>query len=113
MSTQLATQQIRMQQWAQIIHAKNESGLTARDYCEQNSLSENAYYYWLRKIRESTIEAAGGKFAELAAPAAASLVTASETAGVSIELGGVKIRVEDPCCRSTLAMVLEVIRNAQ
>ncbi len=112
MSTQLATQQIRMQQWAQVIHAKNESGLTVKDYCEQNSLSENSYYYWLRKIRESTIEAAGDHFAELTAPAE-SPAYAGSTAGVSIELNGAKIRVEDPCCRSTLAMVLEVLRNAQ
>ena len=112
MSTQLATRQIRMQQWAQIIHAKNESGLTVKDYCEQNSLSENAYYYWLRKIRESAIEAVGDHFAELTVPAE-SPVTEGSTVGVSIELNGAKIRVEDPCCRNTLAMVLEVIRNAQ
>ncbi len=112
MSTQLATQQIRMNQWAQIIHARNESGLTVRDYCDQNGLSENAYFYWLRKIRASAIEASGGQFAELTAPAAP-IISGAGTAGVTIEMNGAKIHVDDAGCRSTLAMVLEVLRNAQ
>jgi len=111
-STQLATQQIRMQQWAQIIRAKNESGLTVKDYCENNSISENAYYYWLRKIRASAIEAAGGQFAELAVPAEPQ-ADASGTAGVTIEMNGARLLVSDAGCRDTLTMVLEVLRYAQ
>ena len=112
MSTQLVTSQIRMQQWIQIIHTRNESGLSVRDYCEQEGLSENAYYYWLRKIRESAIESAGSHFAELTAPKEPPAIE-ELAAGISIELNGARIRVDNSCCRSTLAMVLEVIQNAQ
>lgn len=112
MSTQLATQRIRMSQWAQIIHARNESGLTVRDYCDQNGLSENAYFYWLRKIRASAIEASGGQFAELKVPAEP-ITTDIGTAGVTIEMSGAKIHVGNAGCRSTLAMVLEVLKDAQ
>ena len=112
MSTQLVTQQIRMQQWSQIIHAKNESGLTIKEYCENNNLSENSYYYWLRKIRESAIEAAGGQFAELEVPTEPQ-ADACKTAGVTIEMNGARLLVSDADCRDALTMVLEVLRNAQ
>lgn len=101
-----------MQQWAQVIHARNESGLTVKDYCEENSISENAYYYWLRKIRETAIEEAGGQFAELTAPAKPDANTCG-TAGVIIEINGARIQIADVGCRDALAMVLEVLRNAQ
>lgn len=46
MDTKLATTQIRIRQWAAIIH---ERGLKVDDYCEQHGLSRNAYYYWLAR----------------------------------------------------------------
>ena len=112
MSTQLATRQIRMQQWVQVVHATNESGLTVKEYCENNNISENAYYYWLRRIRESAIEAAGGQFAELTVPADPPAAVGG-TAGVTIEMNGARIQVTDSRCRDVLTMVLEVLRNAQ
>ena len=51
MDTRLATNQIRLQQWAAIIHDRKESGLKVDDYCKLNNLSRNAYYYWLKSKR--------------------------------------------------------------
>lgn len=112
MDTRLATRQVRMSQWAEVIRDRNESGLTIREYCAQHGISRDAYFYWLRKIRESAIEASGGQFAELTAPAEP-VITGAGTAGVIIEMGGAKIRVENTGCRDTLTMVLEVLKNAQ
>ena len=112
MNTQLVAQQIRLQQWSQAIHARNESGLTVKEYCENNNISENAYYYWLRKIRESTIEAASGQFAELSVPEEPQ-ADAGSSAGLTVEMNGARILVADAGCRDALTMVLEVLRNAQ
>ena len=49
MDTQLATSQIRLQNWVAVIRDQKSSGLTIKDYCQEHDLSENAYYYWLRK----------------------------------------------------------------
>ena len=54
MDTRLATTNIRIQQWTAIFKAKAESGLTVDEYCEQNDISRNAYYYWLRRARNAT-----------------------------------------------------------
>lgn len=43
----------RKEQWARLIQECQNSGLTIKNWCSQNGVSEHAYYYWLRRIRES------------------------------------------------------------
>lgn len=53
MDTKLATTNIRIQQWLAVFKARNESGLKIDEYCNQNGISQNSYYYWLRKAKYS------------------------------------------------------------
>ena len=46
----------RMEQWKKIILDCQSSGLKVDTWCEQNSVSRNSYYYWLRKIREQSCQ---------------------------------------------------------
>lgn len=112
MDTRLAAQQVRLHEWSGIIRARNESGLTVKEFCIQNNITETQYFYWLRKLRTSAIEASGMQFVELPAPTETT-VEEIDDAGVIIELNGVKIHVNNAGCRSTLSMVLEVISHAQ
>ena len=50
-----ATNEFRLEQWRGIIQDRINSGLLVDDYCEQHNLSRNAYYYWLRKIKQDMI----------------------------------------------------------
>lgn len=59
---------IRIKQWAAVFKAKAESGLTVDEYCEQNGISRNAYYYWLRKAKASALEHTRTAFVELETP---------------------------------------------
>ena len=45
----------RMEQWAEIIRQCRESGLSNREFCRQNGISEKTYYYRLRKLREAAV----------------------------------------------------------
>ena len=111
MSTQLATQQYRLDQWAAIIRSRIESGMRVKDFCSQHEISENAYYYWLRKIRAAALREKGTTFAELNAPVEA-MIPAPDDAGIIIELGKARVRVSNACSRDTLSMVMEVLGNA-
>ena len=44
------------QQWAQIIRECQSSGLSNKEYCRQQGISEKTYYYWLRKLRSEAGE---------------------------------------------------------
>ena len=47
---------LRLQNWTEVIRAKQESGLSNREFCAQNGIAEKTYYYWLRKVRQATLE---------------------------------------------------------
>lgn len=47
----------RHQQWQEIVCACQNSGLSNKEYCRQNGISEKSYYYWLRKMRKGIVKA--------------------------------------------------------
>ena len=59
MNTKLATSRMRTGQWADIIKDCKENGLKVDDYCAQYGLSRNAYFYWLRKVKEVALTQSG------------------------------------------------------
>ena len=65
LTTQAVTREVRLRQWREIIHARQESGLTVKDYCESHGITKDSYYYWQRLVREAAITEAGPMFAEL------------------------------------------------
>ena len=46
----------RKQQWTQIIRECQSSGLSNKEYCQRQGISEKTYYYWLRKLRSEAAE---------------------------------------------------------
>jgi len=53
MNTQEIAKEYRLSQWTQIIKACKESGKSVKDFCEDNGINRNAYFYWQRKLREA------------------------------------------------------------
>lgn len=58
-NTKLATSRMRTGQWADIIKDCKESGLKVDDCCTQHGLSRNAYFYWIRKVKEVSLLQSG------------------------------------------------------
>lgn len=112
MDTKLATTQIRLASWARIIKARKESGLSVKEYCEQNDLSRGAYFYWLRKLRTAALETEGNRFVELLSPVHPD-EGGSPASQVIVEVGDARIHISDPYARDTFAMILEVLRYAK
>ena len=48
--------EVRMTNWAAMIRQRNESGMTVRQWCEANQISENTYYYRLNRLRKAMIQ---------------------------------------------------------
>ena len=118
MDTKLATRNIRIQQWATVIKSKTESGLTVSEFCEQNSISKNRYYYWLRKVKNAVLEQAGTRFAELKvgdeATGALPMTTEQSFAPqLTIERNGHVIGINRQTPKELLAMALEVAADVK
>lgn len=52
----MVKKEVQMQNWSEAELARQESGLTVTQWCRQERISKSAYYYRLRKIRESLCE---------------------------------------------------------
>ncbi len=116
MDTRLATINIRIHQWAAVFKAKAESGLTVDEYCDQNGISRNAYYYWLRRARTVALENTHTTFAELKAPETdaypqAPKATHSFIPQITIEKNGLVIGVNSNTPKELLALALEAVSN--
>ena len=64
------TPQKRLEKWNEVICAQKASGLTIKEWCKQNGISPNTYYYYLRRIRDAMLESFGPRLVEMELPAA-------------------------------------------
>lgn len=118
MNTKLATRQIRLHEWAAIIKDCKASGQKVDIYCEQHGLSRDAYYYWLRKVKEAALKQAG--FVEL--PALTPEPTPSKTTvkrssafetQMIIKIKEIEFYVNENSSSELVSRMLEVIRHAE
>lgn len=51
------THQVRLAQWMQIVEACNRrpEGMTAKQWLNDNNISEKRYYYWQRRVRKEVL----------------------------------------------------------
>jgi len=87
MDTRDTASEYRMNQAAQMIQARRESGQSIRAYCQNVGISRNTYFYWQRKLREAACH---------------ELIPAPETQrqGTSLPSGWVTCAVEKPKTQS-------------
>lgn len=50
-------QEYQLQIWGGMIQQQKASGLSVKSWCAENGVSENTYYYRLRKIRQTACTA--------------------------------------------------------
>ena len=114
-------QQHSLASWKQIILAQQNSGLTAAQYCRQQNIKYNAFYYWQRKIREDfDASALQIRRKDAHAPEFAALATTTVTATVrtatlpsmlKLSCGPVSLEVNEQTSSELLAKTLACIKE--
>ena len=124
MNTREIAVEYRLSHWARIMQDRIDSGLSVRAYCENAGFHENIYYYWQRKLRESTCEelakaekGATGltpvTFAEVKLSGQAAYpAAASDQNQVSIEAGRVRITAGNGYPLDKLAYLVKVVAQS-
>lgn len=51
----LVKNQVRAEQWRELIQVCQSSGQTVVNWCQQNDINTKTYYYWLRKLRKQEL----------------------------------------------------------
>ena len=108
MNTKLATSRMRTGQWADIIKDCKESGLKVDDYCALHGLSRNAYFYWLRKVKEAALTQSG--FVEVRQQVEVSSCYPSPKLIASVN--EIVLGIDENTPMELLANVIKVLKNA-
>ena len=114
-------QQHSLASWKQTILAQQNSGLTAAEYCRQQNIKYNAFYYWQRKIREDFAAAAlqitqkdepTPEFATLATATVTTTVQAATLPSrLKLSCGPVSLEVNEQTSSELLARTLACIKD--
>lgn len=94
---------VSLQEWQQRIMDCQSSGMSVKAWCQANGISTGAYYFHLRKIRESVLEE--NQIVSLAPPQP---VSSSE---IRIESGGITITLPETVSPEQLAAVLSALKS--
>ena len=94
--------ELRLQNWMEIIRECQESGLTNKEFCAQRGITEKTYYYWLRKVRLAAAKAMEPK-----------LVRLEESAGsnsgrmIQIQYGKAELKLPDDVDLQAVTVLLD------
>ncbi len=116
--TRAMTKQIRIQQWTEIFKDKAASGLKVKEYCQLHGITKDAYFYWLKKVREAAIESSGIELVELKEPASLppSVISGADTVfktEATISSGNFTISVNSNTPKELLISLMEAAANVK
>lgn len=101
--------------WRRHLRRQRGSGLTIRDYCARQGLSETAFHFWRREIvRRDEPQGATTPRAVEPAFVPVTVVPAPTDAGSAIDIrlrGGHRLRVRSGCDPQLLAAVVALLEG--
>ena len=115
--------QVQLQRWKALIQDRMNSNLKIMEWCEQNNVSKDAYYYWLKQIRiEAVAEvkvkrpviSESNSFVEIQ-PTASSVVASApirSRPSAIIRGNGLEIELFDDAAPTFIRMLMETVRYA-
>lgn len=93
-------QEVQLQEWAAQIQARQESGMTVKQWCAENGINDKTYYYRLRRVREQCVDSVSS---------IVSLPLPEQSRNIRIEKSGMQISLPADISSETLiALVHEL-----
>ena len=116
--TDLKTQ-MHVQEWAKLIEARQDSGLSIKAWCQQNNLPESQYYYYLKKLRLLACESLPSdrrdesQFALVPKHARVINPVSTGRSNIKITLPNAIVEISEGADEAQVRFTLEVLLNAQ
>jgi hypothetical protein len=100
----MVKKEVQLQNWSETEHARQESGLTVTQWCRQKKISQSAYYYRLRKIRESLCEQIPVPVTEITGN------TETDQAAIRIVSGDLKVEISSDVPSEKIAAIIGALK---
>lgn len=115
MKTQLSVKDIQHSAWIDMVQQQVRSGLSVREWCDQNQITTKTFYYRRKHVREEILAQNTPVFAELVPPVN-DLKPNSDNRifnpQMTISVDNITISVDQNTPVHLFKGILEVIRNA-
>ena len=100
----MVKKEVQLQNWSETELARQESGLTVTQWCRQKKISQSAYYYRLRKIRESLCEQIPVPVTEITGN------TETDQAAIRIVSGDLKVEISTDVPSEKIAAIIGALK---
>lgn len=119
MDTKKIDNEIKMQQWMEIIRECRSSRQPVRSWCMEHDVNEKRYYYWLRKVRTAACNTALPDISEGShqiVPLKMEKLTpetiiSSQSAAIIIHLNSAVVEIQNGATNSVIENTLRAIKN--
>ena len=119
--------QIHLQEWTVRFADQKASGLTVRQWCEQNNLSFHTYNYWKHLLKEEVVEQVLPDIVPLTVPALSDSDSSLETAtpeiranrairsndsNIKLRINGISIEIDASVSEEFLIKLIRAVCHA-
>ena len=118
MNTTKKLQQVKLDQWAVLCKEQSQSGLTVKQWCEQNGYTVHTYNYWKHRLKESYVDSVLPDIVPVTPQAPAPLHELRDSPEscinntISIALCGVSISLDSSTSDEMLCRIITALRHA-
>ena len=100
----MVKKELQLHNWSEKELARQESGLTVTEWCRQEKISTSAYYYRLRRIRESLCEQIPVAVTEITEK------TETDSAAIRIISGDLKVEISSDVPTEKIAAIIGALK---
>ena len=104
---QVYNEQAKLAQWAQVVSQCRDSGVSVRQWCQENGVNVSSYYKWQRKVYAAAQDQQERSFVEVTPvqPAAVSCVA------VTLRIAGAELDIHNGADAATVEAVLRAVKS--
>ena len=123
MNVSKVTHQVKLDRWTTLLNEQKSSGLSVKDWCSQNGISRDRFFYWKRKLKESLIESVLPDIVPVAIPASTPGCTTLTTCTtpktpytdfhVRLTIHDVSIELGSGASEQLISGIIKAVRNAK
>ncbi len=101
--------------WSDRVSAFQKSGLSRKDWCQQNGIPQSTFSYWMRKIQPESSKTeiiSDPVFARLPSEQEVHSAGGTGTSPVTVWLSGnIRIEIGSDCPTRLMSVLLEVLKS--
>ena len=106
----------RLEQWTSIIQERIRSGKRVDEWCSENGISRNSYYYWLRKVKLTATEKTVPEPPQLPKlvqilPPTPDYEKHNDGTAIILRVNGITLEIQDCASDSIIENTLRALRN--